>query len=110
MLRSALARGLNQLLLRVVRGPSEAPFLGRTAMSLWPWALRWLGEAWGPRDGVVTLQGTGEWPPGQALWGRQAMGAALHTPLGGCCPCQALRVTLSGGMCSEARSPHLGLQ
>ena len=80
MLRSALARELNQLLLRVVRGPSEAPFLGRTAMNLWPWALRWLGEAWGPGGGVVTLQGTGEWAPGQALWGRQAMGAALRPP------------------------------
>lgn len=59
MLHSALAWGLDQLLLRVVRGPSEAPFLDRTAMSLRPWVLRWLGEVCYPGAGVVTLQVTG---------------------------------------------------
>lgn len=80
MLHSALARGLDQLLLRVVRGPSEAPFLDRTAMSLWPWVLRWLGEVCYPGAGVVTLQGTGDWAPGQALWGGQAAGVAWRPP------------------------------
>lgn len=80
MLRSALAQGLDQLLLRVVRGPSEAPFLDRTAMSLWLWVLRWLREACSLGAGVVTLQGTGDWAPWQALWGRQAAGVARRPP------------------------------